>query len=152
MNAADLKKFALLSELSDEDREALFELLEPVTLSKGRSIYREGNEADGLVAIEWNVPLGDVLANLLYIFGRHLLFVEFEYQFPNNVVCLAEIAYYDYLLCSRHMFELQLPAGRPNSFPFFLGIFAKQDLVDTHCLGIFSGKELRQQPGHPDRI
>lgn len=51
MNAGDLKRFALLGEFSDEDREALFELLEPKTLSKGRSIFREGTEADGLVLI-----------------------------------------------------------------------------------------------------
>ncbi len=51
MNAADLKEFALLSEFSDEDREALFELLEPKTLNKGRSIFREGTEADGLILV-----------------------------------------------------------------------------------------------------
>jgi len=51
VNAADLKEFALLSEFSDEDREALFELLEPKTLNKGRSIFREGTEADGLILV-----------------------------------------------------------------------------------------------------
>ena len=49
MTAADLKSFALLAEFNEEDREALFELLEPKTLGKGRSIFREGTEADGLV-------------------------------------------------------------------------------------------------------
>jgi CRP-like cAMP-binding protein len=51
VNAADLKRFALLEEFNDEDREALFELLEPKTLNKGRSIFREGTEADGLVLV-----------------------------------------------------------------------------------------------------
>ena len=57
MNAADLKNFALLEEFSDEDREALFELLEPKTLNKGRSVFREGTEADGLLL----VVSGDVI-------------------------------------------------------------------------------------------
>jgi CRP-like cAMP-binding protein len=57
VNAAALKDFALLSEFSDEDREALFELLEPKTLNNGRSIFREGSEADRLVF----VVSGDVI-------------------------------------------------------------------------------------------
>lgn len=48
---ADLKAFALLSELSSEDRDALYELLEAETVRKGRSIYRETAEADGIVLI-----------------------------------------------------------------------------------------------------
>jgi CRP-like cAMP-binding protein len=47
----DLKRFPLLAELSDSDREALFDLLEPKTFRKGRSVYRETSEADGLVLI-----------------------------------------------------------------------------------------------------
>lgn len=46
-----LKAFPLLSEFNDEDREALFELLEPKRLSKGRSLFREGTEADGLMLV-----------------------------------------------------------------------------------------------------
>jgi CRP-like cAMP-binding protein len=51
VTAADLKRFALLGELSEDDREALFDLLEPQTFRKGRSIFRETAEADGLVLI-----------------------------------------------------------------------------------------------------
>lgn len=38
-------------ELSGDDREVLFELLEPKTVPKGRSLYRETAEADALVLI-----------------------------------------------------------------------------------------------------
>ena len=48
-NAADLKQFALLSELSESEREALLDVLEFEQIRKGRSIYRETGEADGLV-------------------------------------------------------------------------------------------------------
>ena len=51
MNAEELKRFRLLAELLDEDRDALLELLEPETIRKGRSVYRETAEADGLVLI-----------------------------------------------------------------------------------------------------
>ena len=51
MTPADLKRFPLLVELSDDDREALFELLEPQAFRTGRSVYRETAEADGLVLI-----------------------------------------------------------------------------------------------------
>ena len=51
MNAEDLKSFGLLAELADEDREVLFELLEPLTIRQGRSVYRETAEAEGLVLI-----------------------------------------------------------------------------------------------------
>ena len=51
MDPADLKRFPLLAELDASDREALYELLEVQTLRKGRSIYRETGEADGLVLI-----------------------------------------------------------------------------------------------------
>lgn len=51
MNASDLKRFPLLAELSDDDRDALFGLLDVQTLRRGRSVYRETGEADGLVMI-----------------------------------------------------------------------------------------------------
>jgi CRP-like cAMP-binding protein len=51
VTAGDLKRFPLLAELSDEDRDALFELLEVQSIRKGRSIFRETAEADGLVFI-----------------------------------------------------------------------------------------------------
>lgn len=47
----DLKQFPLLVELSEEDRVALGDLLEPKSVVAGRSIFREGTEADGLVLI-----------------------------------------------------------------------------------------------------
>lgn len=51
MTAADLKVFGLLAEFSDSDRDALFELLEPMTYREGRSLYRQASEADGLVLL-----------------------------------------------------------------------------------------------------
>ncbi len=51
MTPGDLKRFPMLAELSDEDREALFELLDLHTFRSGRSIYRETAEADSLVLI-----------------------------------------------------------------------------------------------------
>ena len=51
MDPSDLKRFKLLAELDDSDRDALHELLEVQTVRKGRSIYRETGEADGVVLI-----------------------------------------------------------------------------------------------------
>ena len=51
MTSTDLKRFPQFAELSESDREALFDLLEPQTFRKGRSVYRETAEADGLVLI-----------------------------------------------------------------------------------------------------
>ena len=51
MTAADLKRFPILAELSDDDRDALFDLLEAQTFRPGRSVFRETAEADGLVFI-----------------------------------------------------------------------------------------------------
>lgn len=51
MTAADLKRFPLLAELSDEDRESLFDLLETRSFRKGRSVFRQTAEADGLVFV-----------------------------------------------------------------------------------------------------
>ncbi len=51
MNAGDLKRFPLLAELSDDDRDAVFELLEIKAHRKGRSLFRETAEADGLVLL-----------------------------------------------------------------------------------------------------
>jgi len=66
---ADLKAFALLSELSSEDREGLFALLEPQSFRAGRSIYRETSEADGLVfiasgTVELSRASGETLGSL----------------------------------------------------------------------------------------
>jgi CRP/FNR family cyclic AMP-dependent transcriptional regulator len=51
VNAAELKRFGLLAELLDEDREALVELLETEKIRGGRSIYRETAEADAMILI-----------------------------------------------------------------------------------------------------
>lgn len=52
MSEIDLKRFPLLSELTDADREAVAELLEPIELAPGRQCFREGQEADGLLLVE----------------------------------------------------------------------------------------------------
>jgi CRP-like cAMP-binding protein len=51
VRADELKAFAILAEFGDEEREALAELLEECQLPDGKSIFREGAEADGLVLI-----------------------------------------------------------------------------------------------------
>jgi CRP-like cAMP-binding protein len=51
MTPNDLKRFGILAELSNDDREALIELLDRKVFRKGRSIYRETAEADGLVLV-----------------------------------------------------------------------------------------------------
>jgi NTE family protein len=51
LEPAELKRFWLCSEFSAEDREALFDLLEFSSIPKGRSIYRETGEGDGLVMV-----------------------------------------------------------------------------------------------------
>jgi CRP-like cAMP-binding protein len=48
----DLKRFPLLSDLTDSDREAVAELLEPIELAPGRQCFREGQEAEGLLLID----------------------------------------------------------------------------------------------------
>jgi CRP-like cAMP-binding protein len=48
----DLKRFPLLSDLTDSDREAVAELLEPIELVPGRQCFREGQEAEGLLLID----------------------------------------------------------------------------------------------------
>lgn len=51
MNAADLKPFAILTELRENDREAICELLEERRASRGVALFREGSEAEGLVLL-----------------------------------------------------------------------------------------------------
>lgn len=48
MRGDELKPFALLAEMSDDEREALAELLEVRELPTGKSVFREGAEAEGL--------------------------------------------------------------------------------------------------------
>jgi CRP-like cAMP-binding protein len=48
----DLKRFRLFSELTDAEREAVAELLEPIDLIPGRQCFREGQEAEGLLLVD----------------------------------------------------------------------------------------------------
>lgn len=51
MRPEELKAFGLLAAFSDDDREALAELLEERELVDGKSAFREGAEAVGLVLL-----------------------------------------------------------------------------------------------------
>ncbi len=51
MKLSELKRFALLQELSDEEREAVGGLLETFRLAPGETLFREGQEADGLLLV-----------------------------------------------------------------------------------------------------
>ncbi len=51
MRADELKRFALFADFSEEEREALSELLEKRELPNGKSAFREGAEAEGLVLL-----------------------------------------------------------------------------------------------------
>lgn len=48
----DLKAFALLAELTEDEREIVTELLERSELDPGEQLFCEGQEAEGLVLIE----------------------------------------------------------------------------------------------------
>lgn len=52
MNEPDLERFPLLGELSAGEREMLAHLLEPVEVDAGRQLFREGQEAEGVVLVE----------------------------------------------------------------------------------------------------
>ncbi len=47
-----LKRFALLVEFSEDERDTLAELLEKRILPNGKSVFREGDESQGLVLLE----------------------------------------------------------------------------------------------------
>ena len=47
----DPKLFPLLDGLREADLEVLFDVLEPRKLARGRKVFREGSEADGLVLL-----------------------------------------------------------------------------------------------------
>lgn len=51
MSPDDLKQFPLFTEFSGEDRVALADLLERRSLLNGKSAFREGAEAEGLVLL-----------------------------------------------------------------------------------------------------
>jgi CRP-like cAMP-binding protein len=46
-----LKSFRLLTELNDEDRMALSDLLDEKSVAEGRRIFSEGTEAEGLILV-----------------------------------------------------------------------------------------------------
>ncbi len=52
MSPGSLKRYSLLAEFSEEEREALAELLEERSIPNGKSVFREGSEAEGLVLLE----------------------------------------------------------------------------------------------------
>lgn len=51
MRASELKRFGLLSALTEEDREALAELLEERRVADAKSVFREGSGGEGLVLL-----------------------------------------------------------------------------------------------------
>ncbi|MGB0619901.1 MAG: cyclic nucleotide-binding domain-containing protein [Myxococcota bacterium] len=51
MKAPQLKRYALLAEFSEEEREALAGLLEERALPDGKSAFREGAEGEGMVLL-----------------------------------------------------------------------------------------------------
>lgn len=51
MTPDELKRFAVLAECSDEDREAIAPLLEERQLRAGSPLFREGSEAEALVLV-----------------------------------------------------------------------------------------------------
>ncbi len=51
MSKIDFKEFPLLADLSEQDLEALSEVLEEKSASAGVALFREGSEAEGLVLI-----------------------------------------------------------------------------------------------------
>lgn len=51
MTGADLKGFALLDELSEEERDLLAEELEEEDVIAGRALFEEGSEGDGMVFV-----------------------------------------------------------------------------------------------------
>ena len=51
MSRPDLKSFALLAELTADDCQELLEILEPATLHADRTLFREGQQSDGLALL-----------------------------------------------------------------------------------------------------
>jgi CRP-like cAMP-binding protein len=51
VTGADLKRYTLLSEFTEDERDSLAELLEEQHVFQGRAVFREGEEADGLVLL-----------------------------------------------------------------------------------------------------
>jgi CRP-like cAMP-binding protein len=51
LNGSELKGFACFGDLSDEERDAFADALNELELDAGEEIFREGDEADGLVLL-----------------------------------------------------------------------------------------------------
>jgi len=67
----DPKEFGLLSELRETDLEVLFDLLEPRKLARGRKVFREGSEADGLVLLaEGQIEISGNRSDERFVLGR----------------------------------------------------------------------------------
>jgi len=51
LSPADLKKFGLFAEFAEEERDALVEMLDERVLPNGKSAFREGAEAEGMILL-----------------------------------------------------------------------------------------------------
>ena len=51
MNGPDLKRFEIFQELSEEEREALCEILEERVLDDGETLFYEGDDAEAMVLV-----------------------------------------------------------------------------------------------------
>jgi CRP-like cAMP-binding protein len=51
LNATELKRFSLLAEFTEEELDALLDLMEERSISRGVALFREGSEGEGLVLI-----------------------------------------------------------------------------------------------------
>lgn len=51
MNGVDLKAFACFGDLSEEEREVFGEAMQRITLDAGEEVFREGEDADGLILL-----------------------------------------------------------------------------------------------------
>lgn len=51
MTSLKLKEFACFSDLSDEEREVFADVMQEVELEAGEEVFREGDEADGVVLV-----------------------------------------------------------------------------------------------------
>ena len=66
----DLKRFSLLSELSEEDREILAEELEGLEVEAGTELYDEGEQGDGLYfVVEGEVRVESTHTGASAVFG-----------------------------------------------------------------------------------
>jgi CRP-like cAMP-binding protein len=70
VSALDLKRFTLLSELEEEEREAVAEELEEIALEPGRVVFDEGEQGEGLLFVaEGEVRVTSSRAPSAAVFG-----------------------------------------------------------------------------------